>query len=145
MENLKFFFESSTIHGVSYFASTKKLQRLFWIFVVFSGFSGAGYLIQQSFQVWKDNPISTTIQTRPISEVKFPMITVCPPIGTTTNLNYDLEKTKAIEIDFEKKKDYLRFNYIKYFQGLDYQKYADTFENGFKVSNKFKDWYTGAR
>ena len=143
MEYLNTFFESSTIHGVSYLASTRKLHRLFWIFVVFAGFSGAGYLIQQSFQVWQDNPITTTIETRPISEVTFPLITVCPPKGTHTNFNYDLEQTKDVKIRFDK--DILYDSFLKHFRELDYRKYVNKWMTGFKLENRHKHWYTGAR
>ena len=32
----------------------------------------------------------TTIETKSISEIDFPTVTVCPPKGTFTNLNHDL-------------------------------------------------------
>ena len=144
MENLKIFFESSTIHGVSYLASTRKFQRLFWILVVFSGFCGAGYLIQQSFKVWHDNPVTTTIEPRPISEVKFPLITVCPPLGTYTNFNHDLEKTKTLKLDSNITEE-LYHNFWVHFRELDYQKYVHDLKNGFKVENEYRNWYTGAR
>ena len=76
IENLKIFLETSTIHGLGYWTTTKPLQRWFWIYVVLGGFTGASIIIHQSFQSWKDNPIKTTIETRPISEVKFPKISV---------------------------------------------------------------------
>ena len=36
----------------------------------------------------------TTIETLPISELKFPKVTVCPPKNTFTDLNYDLAMTE---------------------------------------------------
>ena len=145
MENLKIFFESSTIHGVSYLASTRKLQRLFWIFVVVTGFCGAGYLIKTSFKAWQDNPVTTTIETRPITEVQFPLITVCPPRGTYTNLNYDLEETKMINLDIQKYDFDLIDNFIAHFQELDFQKYLEEYRNGFQEENRYRNWYTGVR
>ena len=63
---LKAFFESSTIHGLVYIATTKhRLIRLFWILVVIAGFTGAGVMIYQSFQSWADSPVKTTIETLP--------------------------------------------------------------------------------
>ena len=50
------------------------------------------YLINQSFVTWAETPISTNIETLPITELPFPKVTVCPPKNTLTNLNYDLEK-----------------------------------------------------
>ena len=93
---LKEFLESSTIHGLVYISTTKRLTRLFWILVVLSGFSFAGFLIFQSFQNWSESPIKTTVETRSIAGITFPKVLVCPPKGTFTDLNYDLMKN-----DFE--------------------------------------------
>ena len=38
--------------------------------------------------------MKTTIETRPIEEITFPKVTVCPPKNTYTDLNYDLVMTK---------------------------------------------------
>ena len=54
------------------------------------GFTGAGYLIAKSFDNWKQSPISTTIETLPISQITFPNVTVCPPKNSVLNLNYDV-------------------------------------------------------
>ena len=62
--------------------------------MVISGFTGAGILIYQSFQSWDESPVKTTIETRPIEEITFPKVTVCPPKNTYTDLNYDLVMTK---------------------------------------------------
>ena len=87
VEDIKQFFELSTIHGLQYFSIVRKWSRLFWILVVFGGFTGAGYLINESFNNWKQSPISTTIETVPISQITFPNVTVCPPRNLFLNLN----------------------------------------------------------
>ena len=80
MEGVREFLESSTIHGLTYISATRnKLTRLLWIAIVFCGFFVAGFLIIKSFLDWDKNPIDSSIQTFPISEVHFPTITVCPP------------------------------------------------------------------
>ena len=57
-------------------------------------------MIYQSFKSWADAPISTIIETLPISEITFPKIVVCPPRNTFTNLNYDLiHNDTAREVD----------------------------------------------
>ena len=76
---VKEFLLSSTIHGLSYIGSNKSLLRLFWVGVVTTGFIGAGVLIQQSFSSWATSPVSTTIETHPISKIDFPNVTLCPP------------------------------------------------------------------
>ena len=90
MEHIKTFFDTSTIHGLSWISSTRKWSRLFWILIVIGGFSGAGYLIYLSFDNWHQSPTSTTIETLSISKITFPNVTVCPPKNSVLNLNYDV-------------------------------------------------------
>ena len=49
MDGVKEFLESSTIHGLVYIATTRRLARLLWILIVAAGSVGAVILIQQSF------------------------------------------------------------------------------------------------
>ena len=90
MEYMREFLDSSTIHGLYYIANTKKFVRFLWTLIVIAGFSGATYLIYESFQTWKESPVSTTTQTLPIQKITFPKITVCPPKNTFTDLNFDI-------------------------------------------------------
>ena len=99
MEEVRKFLESSSIHGLARISTDKKYGRLFWIFVVFFGFCGTVVLINQSFQNWENNPVTTTIETLPIKDITFPKVTVCPPKDTFTDLNYDLQETKSLMID----------------------------------------------
>ena len=98
METLKGFIESSTIHGVPHISKTKKFTKFFWCLVVILGFILAGALIFQSFETWAGSPVKTTIETRPITEIMFPKVTVCPPKNTFTDLNYDLKITKNMTL-----------------------------------------------
>ena len=41
------------------------------------------------------------METFPISEVPFPEVIVCPPLGSNTALNYDLMTAENITIDYE--------------------------------------------
>merc|ERR1711923_207682 len=101
MEDVKTYFESSTIHGLNYIQIGKKYIRLFWVLVVIGGFTGAGVMIYNSFQSWADSPIKTTIETLPITEIIFPKVTVCPPKNSYTDLNYDLMMTENMTLDNE--------------------------------------------
>ena len=103
MEYFKTFLDSSTIHGLNYISSSRKWSRLFWIFVVIGGFSSAAYLIYESFANWKQSPISTTIETLPISQITFPNVTVCPPKNSFLNLNYDILQSEKVKINKEMK------------------------------------------
>ena len=119
-EDIKNYLENSTVHGLVYISTTRKLWRLFWILIVCGGFTGAIYLIHLSFQSWNESPIKTTIETLPISEVTFPKITVCPPKNTYTNLNYDLIKVSNKTLE---NVDSLQESFITHFQQLDYEKH----------------------
>ena len=99
MEGVRSFLESSTIHGLGYISTTRKCVKLFWILIVITGFTGASVIIYQSFQDWSDNPVTTTIETRPITELTFPKVTVCPPKNTFTDLNYDLKNVENMTIE----------------------------------------------
>ena len=146
MENLKQFTESSTIHGLAYWATSRRLERYFWIFIVFAGFIGAGIIIEQSFQSWHDSPIKTTLDTLTIEQVTFPKINVCPPRGTNTNLNYDLIKmAKNDSFNLKPYVNELRENFISHFQQLDYKLYLQKLKNDFQEKNQFRNWFTGKR
>ena len=47
MESVTEFLNSSTIHGLVYLATNRRLVRLLWLGVVIAGFTGAGVLIYQ--------------------------------------------------------------------------------------------------
>ena len=65
------------------------------------GFLGAGYLIHSSYSAWQASPVTTTIETKPIADLDFPMVTVCPPKGSHTALNYDLMKAENNSLAME--------------------------------------------
>ena len=79
MEGVRDFFESSTIHGLTYISTTQTFSKLFWICTDSCGFLTAGFFINNAALDWEENPIGTSIETFPISEVDFPNIIVCPP------------------------------------------------------------------
>ena len=73
MESVTEFLEASSINGLAHISTGRnKLQKIFWVSVVIIGFLLAGLLINNSFSEWKNNPISTTIETFPIKNVPFP-------------------------------------------------------------------------
>ena len=109
MEHFKSFLDTSTIHGLSWISSTNRTSRLFWILVVITGFSGAGYLIHESFYNWDQSPITTTIETQPISKITFPNVTVCPPKNSFLDLNHDFIKSENRTLDIETRKDLYKF------------------------------------
>ena len=61
-----------------------------WFFIVCFAFGISLLLIHDIYSDWQEFPISTTTLTHPISELKFPNVSVCPLKGSHTALNYDL-------------------------------------------------------
>ena len=111
MKEIRSFFELSTIHGLYYISTSRKWARLFWVLVVIAGFTSAGYLIQSSFYNWQQSPISTTIETLPISKITFPNLTVCPPRDFFLNLNLDLMQSKKVKLNNMIRKELYDFAY----------------------------------
>ena len=145
MGEFKSFLESSTIHGLSYISATRKHIRIIWTAIVITGFISAFILIEESFQTWSDNPISTTIETRPITEVKFPKVTVCPPKDSFTDLNDVLvnigNKTFDYDLTNESNSVYqVLEKFTTFFQNEDFKKRV-TKLNTFTEHNRYRNWY----
>ena len=141
MNHIETFLESSTIHGLSNIQKEKRFSRLFWIIVVFSGFSGAVVLIYKSFKSWTESPITTTVETLPISDLTFPNVTVCPPKDTYTNLNFDLFIANNMTFTNDSRNELLTdaldliYNY-HFEQLMKNQSYVNE-------SNRYLNWYHG--
>ena len=71
------------------------------------GFLSSGILIYESYGDFKDSPILVSITTKPIKYLDFPTVTVCPPKGSTTALNYDLMKARNFSFS-EKEREVLK-------------------------------------
>ena len=141
MEGLKEFIESSTIHGLAHISTNRGLVRFLWLFVVLIGFSGAGILIHQSFSSWAASPISTTIQTVPISDLDFPNVTVCPPKKSFTSLNPDLVMSKNMTFDLKKRHEVADSIVDTVFFANYEPKYKEFLE--YRGQQKLKDLYSG--
>ena len=138
MEVARTFLETSTIHGLGYISSSRKITRLFWLVVVILGFTGAGLLIRESFQTWTDSPIKTTIETLPISEITLPKLTVCPPRNTYTDMNYDLMMTENGTLTDEMRNEMFKIALEELQKNHDYNKNSPLIE-----SNKYYNLYHG--
>ena len=159
MGDFKEFLHVSTIHGLRYIATTKNLGRLFWIFVVFTGklsqlsyklsyklslftgLLGSFYLINQSFQSWAESPIRTTIKTRPITDLTFPKVTVCPPKNSFTDLNYDLIMTRNVALDNETKEELTEYAMEVIQDHIHDEVMANI--NRLVEENRYYNWYNG--
>ena len=140
LETVREFLESSSIHGLAYIASNRRLVRLFWLCVVISGFIGAGVLIHQSLSSWTESPVSTTIDTRSITDLDFPNVTVCPPRNSFTSLYPDLVMARNVTFNGEERKELADFVPLAVFsplydtQYLEFQAYRQ---------ETYWNWYTG--
>ena len=95
----------------------------------------------QSFYNWEISPIATTLETTPIQQVTYPLIYVCPPRNTFTNLNYDLENVPDERLEPNFVNELVRLVDEK-IQDAELEKTLvelDTFEE----KNKFQNWYLG--
>ena len=140
MEGVKDFLQSSNIHGLVYLSTTRRLVRLLWLCVVITGFTGAGVLIYQSFSSWAVSPVSTTIETLPITELNFPNVTVCPPRNTFTSLNPDLVMARNVNFDEEKRKKLSDFVTDAVLEAKYNSRYSELM--AYKQEN-YMNWYKG--
>ena len=138
MEGVRTFLESSTIHGLSYISTTRKCVRLFWVLVVSTGFTGAGFLIYESFQSWAESPVKTTIETLEISKLNLPKVTVCPPKNTFTDLNYDLMLAENMTLKDEERNEL----YEDIVEIIESHTFMDKLNKMIEM-DRFYNWYHG--
>ena len=141
MKLLKEFLETSSIHGLLHISSNTSFAKVFWVITVIIGFSLATVIINESFVSWNNSPISTLIETKPIEELKFPNVTVCPPQDTYTTLNYDLQKLEGIEMDNATRNELFDLAFRLYHE----YHVNETMESlEFIIEeNRFQNWYLG--
>ena len=135
------FLESSTIHGLVYISTSKTiLAKVLWICIITLGFSTAGYLIYDSFYDWAESPTVTSVETFPISEVPFPEVTVCPPLGSNTALNYDLIIADNLTIDNETRNELVKLANSAFIESY-HDRYVD--DNHFYEAKDIENIYRG--
>ena len=112
--NAQNYADQATVHGVSYvFGNNLSLtDRLLWVFIVLTSFILTIWMVNASYNDWKEHPVITTLKTttKPVNEVDFPAITVCAA-GKTMEL--------------VKKAIYNKFLLWKKSQGLDEEEDAE--------------------
>ena len=144
MKTVKEFLESSTIHGLVYISTTKRLVRLLWLCVVILGFSGAGVLIHQSFSSWTASPVSTTIEVLPITELDLPNVTVCPPKNTFITLNPDLVMARNVTLDDEQRQELIDSVPDSVYDSSLGAQYVEFLEYRTNTGqDNYRDWYIG--
>ena len=100
---------------------------------------GIKVLIVKSFRGGKESPVSTSVSVLPITQITFPNLTVCPPRGTFTSLNYDILRVgnRSLEDDSE-----LGEFIAELLAEEGYQSMLEDLEN-FHEKNRFRNWYEG--
>ena len=72
------FCDSSSIHGLHYWASNSIITKIIWGFIVFSGIGLAVFIIDNSFKDWATHPIMTQVSQASVEEINMPSLTICP-------------------------------------------------------------------
>ena len=97
--------------------------KILWTGVVCLGFLGAGLLISKSYKEWQESPVATSITTRPINDLDFPIVTICPPKGSNTALYHDLVKAGNGSLS-EKERSALKESAFKIFMERSHREYV---------------------
>ena len=74
------YFSETTVHGFKYVVRGRNIyERLAWLIVIVIGFALCSVLIINSSQVWRSDPVQTTLDqvSIPVHNLPFPAITVC--------------------------------------------------------------------
>ena len=140
MDRVSTFLESSSIHGFSHIATTRKFARIFWILVVCFGFLGAAFLINSSFEAWNESPVNTIIETLSIKRIEFPKVVVCPQRNTYTNLNFDILNANHTSRLEETKLSLLINTTVAKMHELETDVATTNF---FEDKKRFRNWYFG--
>ena len=110
MDVLKDYLEASSLAGLSFISSSNSVwSRSAWIIAVIPSVFFAVYQIDSTFKSWDKNPVSTDVEALPISGVKLPGITVCPPKGSHTGLNYDLIRARNITLENKDRQEMINY------------------------------------
>ena len=111
------------------------------LLVVIFGIAVAIFMIFESFVNWRENPISTTVETFPISEMTFPNVTVCPPKSLFLNLNNDIQN--SIKTKINKDLRYVILDYALEVIQEDFYKEAMMNLSKIQDPDRYYNWYYG--
>ena len=140
METVTAYLESGSINGLNHIAATKKWAKLFWILVVNGAFIISTFLIIEMYIEWGDNPIRTNIDTLPMSKIRFPKVTVCPPKGTFTDLNYDIKRAEGKILTLKEREELNKYardtiESISFMENLNQLQEKDRFYNWYHANS----------
>ena len=139
MEEIRTFLSNSTIHGLHYISESKKLSRLFWTVVVTAGFVGASLMIVESFRGWTESPVATSVEIVDMTDIKFPPVTVCPPVNSLTLLNHPLAGNIS---DFDEESRMKLIYYVDQLISEVARRSFNMLKDHFEL-NTFRNWFLG--
>ncbi|KAJ3664700.1 hypothetical protein Zmor_000249 [Zophobas morio] len=91
--NISEFAESTSIHGIKYFAGEDRtlFQRVFWLIVLCFSIYTCVMLIKLTWQKWDENPIFISFRQTPVNiwEIPFPAVTVCSMYTMNRESNFN--------------------------------------------------------
>ena len=79
IQNLHGFFDSTTIHGLSYLTNDKsRSTRFIWFMIVLTASIFAGYFLSETLAGYDTKFTSTTVETKSVKHYPFPAVTFYP-------------------------------------------------------------------
>ena len=82
VKDAKEFSSTTTVHGISYLASSNQsiASKTFWMVTVILAIIGTSYQVVSMWCLWGEFPVITTLDTisYPIEKIEFPAVTLCP-------------------------------------------------------------------
>ena len=142
MDLMKEFLEASTIHGLAHISTARSpVAKAAWVITVTVSFGFSFYMITNSWMEWDNNPVSTTITTHPVDDLAFPKITVCPPNGSNTVLNFVLERVQKNNLSSEERIQLKNISNSVFVQGP-FKKYAEELVASVNLNN-LRSLYNG--
>ena len=105
---LRQFLQSSTIHGLGHITTSNSwAEKITWMAIVVASFALAISMITSSYKEWQESPVSITLTTHSITELEFPMVTVCPPRGSNTAMNVLLDNIGRVNFSEQDRQELL--------------------------------------
>ena len=110
------FSNDTTIHGLKYIGENRRhwVERLFWLIFFTASVITCTIIIMKTYIKWQSSPVIVSFneKLKPIWEIPFPAVTICPETRTNVNIfnfstsearlrgiNYDLDLLTVIEAE----------------------------------------------
>lgn len=115
------FWKRTLVHQVKFSISNDLkswffFSRTFWIIALIASIGMCGYLLHTSYAKWQYKPdIGLTRKTRPVQEIPYPTVTICPITKVSRTLtNFELTYRRYFEDDEVHGESYVNSEYFEY-------------------------------